>query len=105
MRKYNPSPKHEAAWIPGVKESYLDLSSTEAETLLNDDTRCKPIPGEPHFVAVDGGKIYIFRFDGVDGYHAYPVTGNEIYMKFPSVKEEVASLLSTTVKRLSRMID
>ena len=105
MRRYNPNPKHEYAWIQGVKDSYLDLTSAEAETLLNDDSKCVPVPGKPHFIGVDKGKIYVFRADGVGGYHAYEITGNAVYMNFASVKEEVAAMMGVNVKKLSRMID
>ena len=103
MRKYNPNPKHEEPGAPGRKGARLDLSPADAARLLNDSRLCLAVPGKKAFVGVNGGKIYVFRDDGAGGYHAYPVSGNEVYTKFPAVAARIAELLGTDVKRLSRM--
>ena len=103
VRKYNPNPKHEKPGAGGRKGSKLDLSSREAEKLLNDRAHCFQVPGKRQLVAVKGNKIYVFQEDGTDGYHAYPVTGNEVCRKYSAVARKIAELLGTDVKRLSRM--
>ncbi len=103
MRKYNPNPKHERSGSLGRKGTKLDLSPPETSQLLNDPVRCVEVPGKRQLVGVNDGKIYVFQDDGADGYHAYPVSGNEVYTKFPMISGRIAALLGTTVKRLSRM--
>ena len=103
MRKYNPNPKHEVGGARGRKGTRLDLSPIEAAQLLNDPIHCIEVPGKRQFVAVKNRKIYVFQFDGTDGYHAYPVTGNEVCQKYSAIATRVAALLGTDYKRLSRM--
>ncbi len=103
MRKYNPNPKHEMPGTRGRKGSRLDLLPPEASRLLNDPIQCVEVPGKRQLVGVKDGKIYVFQDDGAEGYHAYPATGNEVYTKYPAIASRIAALLSTDVKRLSRM--
>lgn len=105
MLKYNPNPKHESPGAPGRRGSRLDLSPSEASLLLNHPVSCVEVPGKRQFVGVHGEKIYVFQGNETDGYHAYPSSGNEVYTKYPEVANQIAALLSTTVKRLSRMHD
>ena len=105
MRKYNPNPKHEQAGVGGRRGSKLDLTAAEATQLLNDSVNCLEVPGKRQLVGVKNRKIYAFQDDGADGYHAYPVTGNEVCAKFSGVSRRIADLLDTDVKRLSRMND
>lgn len=103
MRKYNPNPKHEGPGARGRKGSRLDLSPAEAAQLLNDSVHCLEIPGKRQLVGVKNGKIYVFQDDGAGAYHAYPVTGNEVYTKFIAVAPRIAAVLGTDIQRLSRM--
>jgi hypothetical protein len=105
MRKYNPNPKHERPGAQGRKGTKLDLSTAEASQLLNDPLQCLEVPGKKQLVGVKNGKIYVFQDDGAGGYHAYPVTGNEVYTKFPGIAPRIAALLGTDIQRLSRMHD
>jgi hypothetical protein len=102
-RKYSSNPKHEQPWLGGRKGSALDLSPIEAEGLLNDPINCLAVPEKRQFVAVKNEKIYVFQDDGAGGYHAYPVTGNEVFTKYPAIARQIAQLLGTDIKRLSRM--
>jgi hypothetical protein len=102
MRIYEPNPKHETPGSLGVKGTKLDLSVIEATQLLNDPVHCFDVPGRDQLIGVRNGRIYCFK-KGSIGYHAYPLTGNEVCSKFPEVQSRVASLLGTTVIRLSRM--
>jgi filamentous hemagglutinin len=103
MRKYNPNPKHEAPGALGRKGTRLDLSPIEASLLLNDPLHCVEVPEKRQLVGVKNGKIYVFQGNEADGYHAYPVTGNEVYTKYPAVARRIADLLGTDIQRLSRM--
>jgi hypothetical protein len=105
MKKYNPNPKHEAPGTRGRKGSRLDLSPQQASELLNDPRNCFTIPGKKQLVGVMGGKIYVFQPDGADGYHAYAVSGNEVFTKYTAVAKRIADLIGTDIKRLSRMDD
>jgi len=105
MRVYNPNPKHESPGAGGRKGTRLDLSPAEAMLLLNDPVHCIEVPGKRQLVGVKDGNIYVFQDDGTSGYHAYPVTGNEAYTKYPRIANRIAALLGTDVKRLSRMND
>lgn len=105
MRTYNSNPKHEQPWVGGRRGGRLDLSPIEASQLLNDPVNCVEVPGKRQFVGVRNQKIYVFQDDGTGGYHAYPVTGNEVCTKFPGVQLRIAQLMGTDVKRLSRMIE
>jgi hypothetical protein len=102
MRKYNPSPKHEKPWERGRKGSKLDLSVAEATQLLNDSLHCVEVPGKRQYVAVKGEAIYVFQDDGAGAYHAYPVTGREVCANYSSVARQIAAMLDTGVKQLSR---
>ena len=102
MRVYNLNPKHESSGAPGRKGTRLDLTPAQAQALLNDPINCIEVPGKRQFVGVRSDKIYVFQPDSTGGYHAYPVTGNEAYTKYPGVAPRVAALLKTDVKRLSR---
>ena len=102
MLIYEPNPKHETPGSLGLKGTKLDLSVIEATQLLNDALCCFEVPGREQRIGVRNGKIYVFR-KGSIGYHTYPITGNEFCTNFPKVQSRVASLLGTTVKRLSRM--
>jgi len=102
-RKYSSNSKHEEPWKGGRKGSALDLKPVEAEELLNDPINCVVVPGKRQLVAVKDGKIYAFQDDGAGGYHAYPVTGNEVFTKYPAIARQIAALLGTDIKRLSRM--
>jgi len=104
-RLYNPNPKHELPTAPGRKGTRLDLSADQAYQLLNDPARCLEVAGKRQFVAVKDGKIYVYQPDNVGGFHAYPSTGNEVATKYPSVAADVARMLGTDVKRLSRMAE
>jgi hypothetical protein len=103
MRKYNPNPKHESPGAPGRRGTRLDISAQEAERLLNDAAHCIEVPGKRQCVGVRNGRIYAFQQDPAGGYHAYPVSGNEVYTKFPAVAPWIAGLLGIDVKRLSRL--
>jgi len=103
MRKYNPNPKHELPGVGGRRGTKLDLSPVEALQLLNDPLHCFEVPGKRQLVGVRNDKIYVFQDDGAGGYHAYPVTGNEVCTKFSGVASRIANLLGTNVQRLSRM--
>jgi hypothetical protein len=105
MRKYNPNPKHETPGASGRKGTKLDLSSLEAERLLNDPHHCFEVPGKRQLVGVLNGRIYVFQDDGTGGFHAYPATGNEVYTKFPAIAPRIASLLGMDIKRFSRLQD
>ena len=105
MRKYNPNPKHEVPGAPGRRGTRLDLTPSEAASLLNDPMHCLEVPGQRQLVGVRDGRIYVFQEDGTGGYHAYPATGNEVYTKFPALAPRIATLLGTDVKRLSRLRD
>ena len=102
-RKYSSNPKHEQPWIGGRKGTPLDLTPIEAELLLNDPIICISVPSKRQLVAVKNGKIYVFQDDGAGGYHAYPATGNEVFTKYPAIAAQIAGLLGTDIKRLSRM--
>ena len=102
MRICEPNPKHETPGSLGVKGTRLDLSVIEATQLLNDPVYCLGVPGKDHFVGVRNGEIYSFKRGSI-GYHAYPISGNDVCTKLPEVQSRVASLLGTTVIRLSRM--
>ena len=103
MRRYVPNPKHEQPWMGGRRGTRLDLSVPEATRLLNDPVNCLAVPGQKQLVGVRDGKIYVFQEDGTGGYHGYPATGNEVFVKYPGVARRIADLLGTDVKRLSRM--
>lgn len=103
MLKYVSNPKHESPGARGRKGARLDLTATEARLLLNDHARCVQLPGRPERIGVRNGKIYVFRGDPAAGYHAYPISGNEFCEKFHCVIPQVARLLGTDPKRLSRM--
>jgi hypothetical protein len=102
MRKYNPNPKHEMPWTPGCKGSKLDLSVAEATLLLNDPLHCVEVPGKRQLVAVKGNSIYVFQDDGTGGYHAYPITGQEVCANYPSIARQMAGMLRIGFKQLSR---
>jgi hypothetical protein len=104
MLIYEPNPKHETPGSRGVKGTKLDLSDMEATLLLNDPLHCLEVPGRNQRIGVRNGKIYCFK-KGSIGYHAYPISGNELCAKFPEVQSRVATLLGTSVKRLSQMRD
>ncbi|MDG3006364.1 hypothetical protein [Paludisphaera mucosa] len=70
---------------------------------MNDPVHCLEVPDKGVFIGVREGKIYAFRDDGTGGYHAYPITGNEVCAKFHAVSPRIAGLLGTDVKRLSRL--
>ncbi|HXT58951.1 MAG TPA: hypothetical protein VN699_09950 [Pirellulales bacterium] len=103
MREYSSNPKHESPGLMGRKGARLDLSPVEASQLLNDPLNCLEVPGKRQLVGVRNGKIYVFQDDGAGAFHAYPVTGNEVFTKFPSIAMRIAALLNTDIKRLSRM--
>ncbi len=102
-RKYSSNPKHEAAGVGGRKGSPMDLQPLEAEELLNDARNCLAVPGKRQFVGVKNGKIYAFQDDGAGGFHAYVISGNEVFTKYSKIAKDIASLLGTDIKRLSRM--
>jgi hypothetical protein len=105
MRRYNPNAKHELPGASGRKGTRLDLTAIEAVALLNHPLNCVEVIGKRQFIGVQNGRIYAFQDDNTGGYHAYPITGNELCADFPSVSRQVAQLLDTTVKRLSRQRD
>ena len=102
-RKYSSNPKHEKPGAGGRKGSPLDLTPLEAEELLNDAKNCLQIPGKRQFVGVKNGKIYAFQDDGAGGFHAYLISGNEVFTKYSKIAKDIAQLLGTDIKRLSRM--
>jgi hypothetical protein len=102
-RKYSSNPKHELAGVGGVKGSSMDLNSLQAESLLNDAKSCISVPNQRQFVGVKDGKIYAFQDDGAGGFHAYLITGSEAAAKYPKIAKQIADLLGTNIKRLSRM--
>ena len=103
MRMYNSNPKHEESGTPGRRGTPLDLGPLEALQLLNDPLHCIQVPGKSVFVGVRNDKIYVFRGTDLQGYHAYPVTGQEVCQDLPAVASQIAELLGTNFKRLSRM--
>jgi hypothetical protein len=81
----------------------MELSHAEAEDLLNDPIRCFQVGNKRQFVAAhENGTLYVFQDDNQGSFHGYPVTGQEVCQKYPNVAARIASLLNTTVKRLSR---
>jgi len=102
-RKYNPNPKHEAPWAGGRKGTKLDLTPGEAEDLLNNPKACMQVPNKRQVIGVKDGRIYAFRDDAAGGFHAYPISGQEVTKQFSDVQQWVASQLKTDVKRLARI--
>jgi hypothetical protein len=88
-----------------MKESFLKLGKEELEDLLNDRAKCFKVSGANNYVGVKHGKIYAFKSDGNNNFHAYQITGNEVVHRFSSVKKEVATaLLLSSAQKLEQMM-
>jgi hypothetical protein len=97
MIRYEASDKHK----PHGWGSPMDLSDEEAEELLNSKTTVW-INHRALVAVYKRKRIYVFRSSGRT-FHGYRVTGAEVHRHLPEVQEQVAELLGTTVKRLSRL--
>ncbi len=105
-RKYTPHSKHGGSpGAQGVRGSPMDLSDSDAASLLNNNSCCFEEPGKKQFVATKGGKIYVFQPDNTPqaGFHGYRISGNECAAKYPKAAAKIAEILKIDFKRLSRL--
>jgi hypothetical protein len=109
MAKYVPSSRHEGIIRTGGSDaSDMDLLPAESQRLLDSPIDCLQVPGKTSKIGIKDGKIYalkIYAFKSArEGeYHGYPITGNEVYRKYPSAITWVCGKLGVSAHRLSRM--